>query len=105
MGWNAFPIPVLTDKNKADLTHCAEEILVARELHFPATVADLYDPEAMPSSLLKAHECNDEVVERIYVGRRFRNDTERLEKLFALYASGLSDEKTKVANKSVRRGA
>jgi len=28
---------------------------------------------------------NDEVLERIYIGRRFRNDTERLEKLFELY--------------------
>lgn len=26
-----------------------------------------------------------EVVERIYIGRRFKNDTERLEKLFELY--------------------
>ena len=32
-----------------------------------------------------AHERNDETLERIYIGRRFRNDTERLEKLFALY--------------------
>lgn len=52
---------------------------------FPATVADLYDPEAMPPSLRAAHDHNDEVVERIYIGRRFRNDTERLEKLFDLY--------------------
>ncbi|HQT47794.1 MAG TPA: hypothetical protein PLY97_11285, partial [Acidocella sp.] len=39
----------------------------------------------MPADLRAAHERNDEVLERIYVGRRFRNDTERLEKLFALY--------------------
>ena len=25
------------------------------------------------------------MLERIYIGRRFRNDTERLEKLFELY--------------------
>ena len=31
------------------------------------------------------NERNDEVLERIYIGRRFRNDTERLEKLFDLY--------------------
>ena len=35
--------------------------------------------------LRAAHEHNDEVLERIYIGRRFRNDTERLEKLFELY--------------------
>lgn len=85
LGWNTFPIPLFTDKNKADLTRCAENILLAREAHFPATIADLYDPENMPADLRAAHERNDEVLERIYVGRRFRNDTERLEKLFELY--------------------
>jgi len=85
LGWNTFPVPLLTEQNKADLTRCAEEILLAREAHFPATIADLYDPETMPENLRHAHERNDEVLERIYIGRRFRNDTERLEKLFELY--------------------
>lgn len=83
--YNTFPLPTLTDKNRADLTRCAEDILLAREHHFPATMADLYDPDEMPADLRAAHERNDEVVERIYIGRRFKNDTERLEKLFDLY--------------------
>jgi len=88
LGWNTFPLPStgLTEKNKADLTRCAEDILLAREAHFPATIADLYNPDDMPADLREAHERNDEVLERIYIGRRFRNDTERLEKLFELYA-------------------
>lgn len=85
LGWNSFPLPKLTAQNEAELTRCAENILLAREAHFPATIADLYDPEAMPEDLRRAHEANDEVLERIYIGRRFRNDTERLEKLFELY--------------------
>jgi len=85
LGWNTFPIPQLTEKNQVDLAKCAETILLARESHFPATIADLYDPETMPANLREAHERNDEVLERIYIGRRFRNDTERLEKLFELY--------------------
>lgn len=85
LGWNTFPVPPLTEKNKADLTRCAEDILLAREAHFPATIADLYDPENMPENLRHAHDRNDEVLERIYIGRRFKNDTERLEKLFDLY--------------------
>ena len=85
LGWNTFPVPSLTDQNKADLTHCAEDILLAREAHFPATIADLYDPDAMPANLREAHERNDDTLERIYIGRRFKNDTERLEKLFELY--------------------
>jgi hypothetical protein len=85
LGWNTFPVPPLTEQNKADLTRCAEDILLAREAHFPATIADLYDPETMPANLRAAHERNDETLERIYLGRRFKNDTERLETLFALY--------------------
>lgn len=85
LGWNTFPVPKLTDKNRADLTDCAENILLAREAHFPSTIADLYDPETMPEDLRAAHEHNDETLERIYTGRRFKNDTERLEKLFDLY--------------------
>ncbi|MCL4791585.1 MAG: lactate dehydrogenase, partial [Gammaproteobacteria bacterium] len=93
LGWNTFPIPTLTDKNKADLARCAEDILLAREAHFPATIADLYDPDNMPADLREAHECNDETLERIYIGRRFRNDTERLEKLFDLYTKMTAGQK------------
>jgi len=85
LGWNTFPVPKLTEKNKEDLTGCAENVLLTREAHFPATIADLYDPEKMPDDLRAAHDRNDETLERIYIGRRFRNDTERLEKLFELY--------------------
>jgi len=85
MGWNTFPVPKLTEKNREDLTACAEDILLAREAHFPATIADLYNPEKMPENLRAAHDRNDETLERIYIGRRFKNDTERLEKLFEMY--------------------
>lgn len=85
VGWNTLPVPRLSEKNKADLTASAENILLAREAHFPATIAELYEPETMPDNLRVAHERNDEVIERMYIGRRFRSDTERLEKLFELY--------------------
>jgi hypothetical protein len=94
LGWNTFPVPLLTEQNKADLTQCAENILLAREAHFPATIADLYDPTSMPANLRAAHERNDEVLERIYIGRRFKNDTERLEKLFELYTKMTAAAKT-----------
>ncbi|MCF6355520.1 MAG: N-6 DNA methylase [Candidatus Polarisedimenticolaceae bacterium] len=91
LGWNTFPVPTLTEKNKTDLTRCAEDILLAREAHFPATIADLYAPDKMPDNLRRAHERNDEALERIYIGRRFKNDTERLEKLFDLYTRMTAD--------------
>jgi hypothetical protein len=102
LGWNTFPVPPLTEKNRAALTRCAEDILLAREAHFPATIAELYDPENMPDDLRIAHERNDETLERIYIGRRFRNDTERLEKLFDLYTKMTAG---KAPAKQARKGA
>jgi len=84
LGWNTFPVPTLTDKNKDDLTKSAIRILEIRERYFPETIAELYDN--MPEDLRQAHEWNDEVVERIFIGRKFKNDSERLEKLFEMYA-------------------
>ncbi len=102
LGWNTFPVPPLTEQNKADLTRCAENILLAREAHFPATIADLYDPAAMPENLRHAHEQNDETLERIYIGRRFKNDTERLEKLFELYTQMTATKPAASAVKSAK---
>jgi hypothetical protein len=104
LGWNTFPVPTLTEKNKADLTRCAEDILLAREHHFPASIADLYDPDKkMLPDLRAAHDRNDEVLERIYVGRRFKNDTERLEKLFDLYTQMTAEAAKKTSPKKAAR--
>jgi hypothetical protein len=108
LGWNTFPVPTLTEQNKTDLTRCAEDILLAREHYFPATIADMYDRDRMDSEfplVREAHERNDEIIERIYIGRRFKNDTERLEKLFEMYSKMTSkpnlpkkSAKTKIKN-------
>ena len=71
--------------------------MLAREAHFPSTIAELYDPTNMPADLRAAHERNDEVLERI--GRRFRNDTERLEKLFGLYNKMMTSSKQTKKNR------
>lgn len=85
LGWNTFPVPQMTSQNRSELIDSVKNILCVREGYFPLNIADLYETETMPDDLLKAHELNDELIERIYIGRRFRNDTERLEKLFELY--------------------
>lgn len=107
LGWNTFPTVGLTEKNKLDLTKCAEQIILARESHFPASLADLYEVKngisKMPQSLREAHDLNDEVVERIYIGRRFRNDTERLEKLFELYTKMMAKKQPAKSKQDVEQ--
>lgn len=106
LGWNTFPVPPLTENQKADLTRCAEDILLAREHYWPATIADMYDPDRMDTEfplVRAAHEKNDEMLERIYIGRRFKNDTERLEKLFDMYTKMTAAEATKTPKKNGRK--
>lgn len=103
LGWNTFPTPPLSEQNKADLTRCAEAIVLTREAHYPATIADLYDPEQMPADLREAHEQNDQVLERIYIGRKFRNDTERLEKLFDMYTKMTASERRPATGHTPRK--
>ena len=50
-----------------------------------ATLADLYDPLAMPPTLAKAHAELDRVVDLCYRPEKFGTDRQRVEFLFALY--------------------
>ena len=95
LGWNTFPLPAWTESDLLELARGSTNILLARESYWPATIADMYDPGRMDtefSRLREAHDNNDEVLERIYIGRRFKNDTERLEKLFEMYAAATEKE-------------
>ncbi len=87
LGWNTFPVPKFTEAQLEALTASARKILKTRYLHHPKTIADLYDPDKMPDDLREAHRKNDELLETMYIGRPFRNDSERLEHLFKLYAA------------------
>ena len=63
----------------------AQAVLDARAQFPGSTLADLYDPVAMPPVLAKAHEALDRAVERCYRKEPFASDRQRVEYLFALY--------------------
>ncbi len=98
LGYNTFPIPPLSDEQKKTLENHAWEILAAREAHPGKTIAWLYDPKTMPGNLLAAHQTLDDTLEKIYIGRPFKNDTERLEHLFKRYAEMIATEERSVVN-------
>ena len=85
--YNTFPIPALSDNQKSVIEAAAMKIIAVRESFLGKTLEWLYDPDTMPAELMDAHRELDDVVDRIYIGRPFRNDTERLEHLFKLYAA------------------
>jgi hypothetical protein len=101
MVYNTFPWPVtVLDRQKDRVRTAAQEVLRQRtacgdgRLGFlpkpnargwRCSLADLYDPLAMPIPLVKAHTELDRAVERCYRPEPFRSDRERVEFLFSLY--------------------
>lgn len=73
-------------------------MIAARDSYPGKTIAWLYDPGTMPDSLLAAHNALDDTLEKIYIGRPFKDDTERLEHLFKLYAEMTANNKKEVVN-------
>jgi hypothetical protein len=84
--YNNFPWPCPTDKQRKTIEEAAQEVLDARNLFPTSTLADLYDPLAMPSKLAKAHQKLDKAVEKAY-GREFDDDNQRVAYLFEVYQS------------------
>lgn len=83
---NNFPWPMeATEEQKSRVEQLAQGVLDARALFPGSTLADLYDPLAMPPALAKAHEALDRAVERCYRKEPFESDRQRVEYLFALH--------------------
>jgi hypothetical protein len=100
--YNNFPFPKdPTDKQREKVERAAQAVLDARAQFPEATLADLYDPDAMPPELLRAHRELDNAVEACY-GRKFKTDLERLEFLFDLYRQ-YTDPLMQLAEKEIRR--
>jgi hypothetical protein len=72
-------------EQKAAVEKAAQAVLDARAQFPGSTLADLYDPVAMPPSLGKAHTELDRAVDRGYRREPFPSDRARVEYLFKLY--------------------
>jgi hypothetical protein len=86
--YNNYPWPESpTEKQRSAVETAAQTVLDEREEHLAAggTLADLYDPVAMPARLVKAHAALDRAVDRCYCRKRFTSDRERVEFLFMLH--------------------
>ena len=84
--YNTFPWPSdPTDKQKTAIEEAAQSVLDARTAHPEASLADLYDPVAMPPDLRKAHQALDKAVDAAYGRKTFTSDAERVAFLFELY--------------------
>ena len=84
--YNNYPWPTeATDALKQAVEKAAQDVLDARAAFPDQTLADLYDPLAMPKALRDAHRALDRAVDRCYRPQSFDSDRQRVEYLFSLY--------------------
>ena len=91
--YNNFPWPghvsnaALSQLNRAQaaIKLAAQEVLDARAIRKSETLADLYDPDAMPTALRKAHQKLDKAVDAAYGYKGSKDDAARVAYLFGLY--------------------
>jgi len=103
--YNNFPWPQNpTEKQQRAIETAAQAVLDARAQFPDSSLADLYDPLAMPESLTKAHQKLDAVVDAAYAKRTFTSDRDRVAFLFALYQQLSSPLESKKAPRRKRTG-
>jgi len=92
--YNNYPFPKkVSEKNRLHVEQKAQEILDIRAEFKDSSLADLYDPLAMPPRLKKAHQELDRAVDKCYTTKTFKNDKERIEFLFELHEEYLKELK------------
>jgi hypothetical protein len=90
--YNTFPFPELSPATKGELDSLGKAILEERRMYPDSKLGDLYDPMAMPISLLKLHKKLDSAVLKVFGLQGEASDSEILTLLFSEYAR-LSDDK------------
>lgn len=84
--YNNFVWPEPSLEQKQIIEGYAQQVLDTRQNHPNKTLADLYDPDRMPTDLLDAHKALDKAVEEAY-GVDFDGDEEKIvAHLFKLYS-------------------
>ncbi|MBS1815189.1 MAG: class I SAM-dependent DNA methyltransferase [Acidobacteria bacterium] len=83
--YNNFPWPEPNERQKQRISDAAQGVLDARAKHPESTLADLYDPLAMPDDLVRAHRALDQAVDAAYGKTNFASEAERVAFLFTLY--------------------
>lgn len=89
--YNNFPFPTCTDAQRGRIEAASRTVLETRSIFSDASLADLYNPAAMPESLVRAHMALDTAVEAAFGGGPFKSNGDRLSALLARYAEITAD--------------
>ena len=88
--YNNFPWPEPSDTQRKTIETAAQAVLDARAQFPSSTLADLYDPLAMPPELVRAHQTLDRAVDAAYGKKSFASEAERVAFLFERYQAIMS---------------
>lgn len=84
--YNNFPWPDSVDpKDEAAIVAAGDLVLKARAKYPSSTLAELYDPTAMPPELMEAHKKLDRAVDSMFAYKGSKDDPTRVAFLFAKY--------------------
>jgi hypothetical protein len=83
--YNNFPWPEPSNTQRQAIETAAQAVLDARAQFPNSTLADLYDPLAMPPELARAHQTLDRAVDAAYGKKSFASEAERVAFLFERY--------------------
>lgn len=100
--YNTFPWPD-NPANKNQIEAAAQTVLNARNNHPTASLADLYDPLAMPKDLVDAHKSLDGLVLAAYGLKKDAAENEILAELFKRYQQLTKDEQLNFEQKTKRK--
>lgn len=64
--WNTFPLPIVSENERGRVITAGKSVLDVRKQFPDKSLADLYNPLAMPPTLIAAHDALDKVVDRIF---------------------------------------
>jgi len=102
--YNNYPWPSSpNEKAIGAVEAAAQSILDAREMYPESSLADLYDPTAMPPELVKAHAALDKAVDAAYGYKGGKDDAARVAYLFERYQELTSLLPAEKAKKKVKK--
>jgi len=101
--WNTFPLPEVSESERAAITAGGRAVLAARALYSNRSLADHYNPLAMAPELLKAHRELDVAVDHALGLRGSVADDQRLRALFASYSTLSGAEQLPLPSNTSRR--
>jgi hypothetical protein len=96
------PAQAASQKKRAAIEAAAQAVLDARASFPESSLADLYDPLAMPPALSKAHQQLDKAVDAAYAYKGQPDDASRVAFLFGLYEQMTNGVATPARTKSKR---